>query len=68
MIFKDRVSGDVPGIHATDGVIHQELGIELGNVCGRCDRSKGLTKIITPLRERISILLRFRDASEHFQK
>src|SRR5215471_14872465 len=63
MFLEKLVPGDVPGVHARDGVIHQKLGIELGNA-GRCrDRSEGLAKIVAPLRKRISIFLCFRDVS-----
>lgn len=60
MVLKKLVPGNIPGIHAGDRVVHEQLCIELGNAGGRRNGSEGLTKIVPPLGERFSVLLCFR--------
>ena len=59
MVFKKLVPSDVAGVHAGNGVVHQEFGVDLGNTCSRRDGPEGLPKIIAPLGEFASIFFCF---------
>jgi hypothetical protein len=46
MIFEKFVPSDVACVHTRDGVVHQELGVEIGNACSRRYSAERLTEIV----------------------
>lgn len=57
MILEKLVPRDIASVYAGNSVVHQQLRIELRHAgCSR-NRSKTLTKVVAPLRQRCSILL-----------
>jgi hypothetical protein len=61
MIFEKFVPSDVARVHARDGVVHQKLGVEIGNARSRRYCAKGLTEIVAPLGKLVAIFLCFRN-------
>jgi len=59
VVFKKLVPSNVTSVYARNGVIHQELGIDLGHTSSGRDGSERLPEIIAPLGELISIFLCF---------
>jgi hypothetical protein len=56
MIAEELMPRDVTGVHARNGMIHEELGVDLGNASSCRDGSKSLPKIIAPLGKLSSVL------------
>ena len=48
---------DVAGIHPWQGVVHEQVYVEVVDPGGLADRSVGLTKVVTPFRQDGSLLL-----------
>jgi hypothetical protein len=49
MAFKKLVASNVTGVHTRNGMVHEQLGVKLGDTGSRRDGSKGLPKLIAPL-------------------
>ena len=49
MIFEKFVPSDVACVHTRDRVVHQELGVEIGNAYSRRHSTERLTEVVAPL-------------------
>jgi hypothetical protein len=61
VVFEQLVPGDVARVHAGDRMVHQQLGIDLGDTRDGGECPVALTQIITPFREIGAVLLMFFD-------
>jgi hypothetical protein len=59
MVAEKLMPSDVASIHARDGVVHEELGVDFRDAGGCRNGAKSLPKIIAPLGELTPIFLRF---------
>ena len=52
--------GDVARVHARQGVVHQKVHVDLGDLGGLGERPVGLTQVVAPMAENRAVLLMLR--------
>ncbi|WP_167458763.1 hypothetical protein [Mesorhizobium kowhaii] len=57
MILEQLVPRNVPGVHAWDGVVHEQTRVELRDASSRRKRPECLPQVIAPLAKNIPIVL-----------